>query len=72
MPRFDPAGVDGGLSSVKYDSMIRADLPGRMYITIRNSNFQQKSEWVEDLAADLKINFFGGTFQESADDKCQS
>ena len=38
--RFDPVDVDGQLSTVQYDSVIQADLPGRIYITLRNSNFQ--------------------------------
>jgi hypothetical protein len=61
VPRFDPPEIDSTLSTVQYDSMIQADLPGRIYITLRNSNFQQKNEWAQDLT-DLQINFFSGTF----------
>ena len=73
IPQFDSTDVSGGLSTVQYDNMIRADLPGRIYITLRNDKFQQKNEWLPNLTG-LQINFFrniNGATWATADDLCQ-
>ena len=35
--------------------MIKADRPGRIYIILRNQQFQQINEWPENLEEDLEI-----------------
>jgi hypothetical protein len=39
IPKFDKLQISANLSSVNYDSMIKAGMPGRIYITIRNQDF---------------------------------
>lgn len=53
VPKFDKLMISANLSSVNYDSMIKAGMPGRIYITIRNQDFQQKNEWPSNLDTEL-------------------
>lgn len=75
VPRWDSTEVSAELSSVQYDNMLKTDRPGRVYITLRNANFQQKEEWTSNLEQDLQIQVFqqvDGVTWTAADDLCSN
>ena len=68
----DSRSPSGTLSTVQYDNMVRADRPGRIYITLRNQRFQQIDVWPTDWHQELKIEFFENPANwVSAGDKCK-
>ena len=64
VPKWDSKSVSTTLSTVQYDNMIKADRPGRIYIILRNQQFQQINEWPENLDTDLEIKIYKWMHEE--------